>query len=449
MKQIHLAAQLPGIHHTTVWSDPRAGSQIEFESFAHLARTAERGRFDFFFLAEGLRLREHKGLLHDMDVMGRPDSLTMLSALAAVTERLGLAATINATFNEPYEVARRLATLDLLSDGRAAWNVVTSFDAFTGENFRRGGFLTEADRYTRAAEFLATARELWDSLRSDDILADPVGGAFIRPGAGKFSYPGEHFDIHGRFATPSGPQGHPVIIQAGESPTGRDFAAREAEVVFSKYDRFDEARAFYRDVKSRLATYGRTPDELLIFPSATYVLGDTAAEAAERAVEIARAQVGPRTALTFLEGIWGCDLSSYDPDGPLPEIDPIPESQLLQGHSTFRSARAETALRWREISAARGLSIRQLVIEIAARPTFVGTPAAVADAIEDFARRGGADGFIFVPHLTPTGLDDLVAHVVPLLQEKGVFRTEYTGTTLREHLGLDRRPGHTTAREAS
>ncbi|GGW09072.1 hypothetical protein GCM10018980_64260 [Streptomyces capoamus] len=159
-KQIHLAAQLPAIHNVTVWSDPRSRSQIAVGSFVELARTAERGKFDFFFLAEGLRLREHKGSLYELDVAGRPDNLTMLSALAATTSRLGVAATVNATFNEPYEVARRLATLDHLSGGRAGWNVVTSFDAFTGENFRRGGFLAEHDRYTRAAEFLATAREL-------------------------------------------------------------------------------------------------------------------------------------------------------------------------------------------------------------------------------------------------------------------------------------------------
>src|SRR3954462_7669120 len=162
-KQIHLAAHFPGVNNTTVWADPQAGSQIEFGSFKHLAATAERGTFDFFFLAEGLRLREVKGQIHDLDVVGRPESLTVLSALAAVTTRLGLAATVNSTFNEPYEVARRLATLDHLSEGRAAWNVVTSYDAFTGENFRRGGYLDEADRYTRAAEFVATARELWDS----------------------------------------------------------------------------------------------------------------------------------------------------------------------------------------------------------------------------------------------------------------------------------------------
>ncbi|SCK31453.1 FMN-dependent oxidoreductase, nitrilotriacetate monooxygenase family [Streptomyces sp. AmelKG-E11A] len=449
VKQIHLAAQLPGIHNTTVWSDPRSESQIDVESFIKLARTAERGKFDFFFLAEGLRLREHKGRVHDLDVVGRPEGLTVLSALAGVTTRLGLAATVNATFNEPYEVARRLATLDHLSEGRAAWNVVTSFDAFTGENFRRGGFLAEADRYTRAAEFLATARELWDSWGAGDVLADRAAGEFIRPGAGEFTHQGQHFDISGRFSTPRGPQGHPVVIQAGESEEGREFAAAEADVIFSKYDDLDQARAFYRDVKRRLAAYGRAPGDLLIIPSATYVLGDTEEEAAERAAAITRAQVGPRTALTFVEAVWGHDLSGYDPDGPLPDIEPAPDNLVLKGHSTFRKDRAATARRWRGIADERKLSIRELVIEVTGRQTFVGTPRTVADAIDTFVRTDGADGFVLVPHLTP-GLDDFVDSVVPLLQEKGVFRADYTGTTLRDHLGLAPRTGAPrTEKEAS
>src|SRR3954454_7908794 len=214
-KQVHLAAHFPGVNNTTVWSDPRSKSQIDFDSFVHLAQAAERGRFDFFFLAQGLRLRELKGKIHDLDVVGRPESLTVLAALAGVTSHLGLAATVNSTFNEPYEVARRLATLDHLSGGRAAWNVVTSYDAFTGENFRRGGYLAETDRYTRAAEFLQTARELWDSWRPDAVIADPVRGQFVRPGGvGTFQHDGRHISISGRFNVPRGPQGHPVIIQA-------------------------------------------------------------------------------------------------------------------------------------------------------------------------------------------------------------------------------------------
>ncbi|MEV4581666.1 NtaA/DmoA family FMN-dependent monooxygenase [Nonomuraea jabiensis] len=283
MKQVHLAAHFPGVNNTTVWADPRSRSQIDFQSFVDLARTAERGKFDFFFLAEGLRLRELKGRIHDLDVVGRPESLTVLAALAAVTERLGLAATVNATFNEPYELARRLATLDHLSAGRAAWNVVTTSDAFTGENFRRGGYLDRSERYTRAQEFVRLSRELWDSWRPDAVLADQESGRFLRPGyVSAVSHRGRHFTVEGRFNVPRSPQGHPVIIQAGDSDEGREFAAANADVIFSRHGTL-EGRAFYADVKRRLAAYGRQPHQLKIMPAATFALGDTDAEAAERA----------------------------------------------------------------------------------------------------------------------------------------------------------------------
>ncbi|ANS64217.1 putative FMNH2-utilizing oxygenase [Streptomyces lincolnensis] len=425
-RRMHLAAHFPGVNNTTVWADPRSRSQIEFSSFEHLARTAERGLFDFFFLAEGLRLREHKGRVHDLDVVGRPESLTVLNALAAVTDRLGLAATVNATFNEPYELARRLATSDHLSGGRAAWNVVTSSDAFTGENFRRGGYLDRADRYSRAAEFVATARELWDSWTPDGVP---------RP----FAHRGRHFDIAGEFGLPRSPQGHPVVIQAGDSDEGREFAASTADVVFTRHSSLEEGRAFSADVKRRLARYGRTPADLKIMPGVGVVLGDTAAEAREKAAVIRRQQTSPQTAILTLEQIWGVDLSSYDPDGPLPDIDPVAEPSLTRGR-TRRGDTVAIAEKWRALSREKGLSIRQTVIEAGGRQSFVGTPAAVAAEMEEFVRQDAADGFILVPHLTPGGLDEFVDQVVPLLQERGVFRTEYRGTTLRSHLGLSEPP---------
>ncbi|MGA5273614.1 NtaA/DmoA family FMN-dependent monooxygenase [Streptomyces cellulosae] len=463
-KQVHLAAQLPGIHNVTVWSDPRSGSQIALDSFVRLARTVERGKFDFFFLAEGLRLREHKGKVYDLDIAGRPENLTVLGALAAVTTHLGLAATANTTFNEPYEVARRLATLDRLSGGRAAWNVVTSYDAFTGENFRRGGFLAEADRYTRAAEFLTVARTLWDSWADGDLRADPATGEYARAEAGRFAHRGRHFDISGRFSTPPGPQGHPVVIQAGESDAGREFAASDAEMIFSKHNRLDVARAFYRDVKRRLPRYGRRPEDLLILPTANVVVADTDAEAAVLADEISRELVSPQTAIAHLEAVWGRDLSGYDPDGPLPDIEPEDDAHCLKGHSVFRKDRAATARAWRELARERGLSIRELVVEVGGRPTFVGSPRTVADAVDHFVQTDGADGFVLVPHLTPAELADLLLDwraagldgfrlrpaalphdltaitrgLVPELQRRGVFRTAYDSTTLRGHLGLPR-----------
>ena len=221
---MHLAAHFPGVNNTTVWSNPApAGSHVQFSSFVKLAQTAERAKFDFFFLAEGLRLREQHGRIHDLDVVGRPDTFTVLAALAAVTDRIGLSGTINSTFNEPFESAREFASLDHLSNGRAAWNVVTSWDAFTGENLRRGGFLPQESRYDRAKEFLQVARELLDSWDDDGVIADAASGQFVVDSSqGESDHGGAQFDTSGRFPVPRSPQGHPVIFQAGDSDVGRD-----------------------------------------------------------------------------------------------------------------------------------------------------------------------------------------------------------------------------------
>ncbi|MFE9444298.1 NtaA/DmoA family FMN-dependent monooxygenase [Streptomyces sp. NPDC006602] len=434
-KRIHLAAHLPGVDNPTVRADPRSRSQIEFPSYEHLAHTAERGLFDFFLLAEGLRPSEDEGRIRDLDVVGRPEALTVLGALAGVTDRLGLAVTLNATFHEPYELARRLATLDHLSGGRAAWNVVVS-SAFTGENFRRGGYLDRADdAYARAAEFVAAVRELWGSWTPDGVP---------RP----FAHQGRHFDIAGEFGLPRSPQGHPVVIQAADSEEEREFAAATADVIFSRHGSLEAGRAFYADVKGRLAKYGRTSDDLKIMPGVTVVLGDTAAEARERAAGIQRQQVSPRNALRTPEWISDVDLSSHDPDGPLPETGPVAEPAITQERTRRADsvAVAEKGLpplgRTREWGSpvpakAQGLSIRQAVIEAGGgRQPFVGTPETVAAELDLIVRRDAADGFVLVPHLTPGGLDEFVDRVVPLLQERGAFRTEYEGTTLRSHLGL-------------
>lgn len=441
-KEIHLAAHFPGVNNTTVWSDPGSGSHIEFESFAHFARTAERGKFDFLFLAEGLRLREQNGLIYDLDVVGRPDNFSILAALGAVTERLGLTGTINSTFNEPYEVARQFASLDHLTDGRAAWNVVTSWDEFTGENFRRGGYLPSSQRYSRAKEFLDTAIELWDSWRGDEVLADKESGRFLRDAtAGEFGHRGEQFDIAGRFSVPRSPQGRPVIFQAGDSEEGREFAAAKSDAIFSRHSTFDDGREFYRDVKSRLAKYGRRSEQLLILPAATFVLGDTDAQAAELAHEVRRAQVSGATALAFLEQVWNRDLSDIDPDGPLPDVDPvIGEHTVARGRASVRSFRdpLQTANHWRELAQANKWSIRELIIEVTGRQSFIGSARTIAETIDHFVQNDASDGFILVPHITPGGLDRFVDEVVPLLQERGSFRADYTGTTLRDHLGIDR-----------
>lgn len=301
-RQVHLAAHFPGVNNTTVWSDPDAGSHIEFSSFAHFAKTAERAKFDFLFLAEGLRLREQNGVIYDLDVVGRPDNFTILAALAAVTEQLGLTGTINSTFNEPYEVARQFAGLDHLTHGRAAWNVVTSWDEFTGQNFRRGGYLPKEERYGRAKKFLEVATELWDSGSDEDVVADKDSGAFLKQSeVGTVRHTDDQFDISGQFNVPRSPQGRPVIFQAGDSEDGREFAAAKADATFSRHSTLGDGQAFYKDVKGRLATYGRRPDELHILPAATFVLGDTDADAAERVQEIRLQQVSGQTANKFLE----------------------------------------------------------------------------------------------------------------------------------------------------
>jgi len=437
-RQVHLAAHFPGVNNTTVWSDPAAGSHIDFASFVHLAATAEAAKFDFIFLAEGLRLREHGGRIYDLDVVGRPDTFTVLAALAAVTEHLGLAGTINSTFNEPYEVARQFASLDHLSAGRAAWNVVTSWDAFTGENFRRGSYLEQSLRYERAREFLQTVRELWDSWDDGAVVADQDGGVFVSDGdVGSFEHRGPQFEIAGRFNVPRSPQGQPVIFQAGDSDEGREFAASAADAIFSRHGTLAAGQAFYTDVKSRLARYGRSPEELKILPAATFVLGDTAADAEERADAVRRQQVSGQTAIAFLEQVWNRDLSTYDPDGPLPEVDPLTDAEArTKGRAGVPRDPVSTAREWRAIAEAGHLSIRELIIHVTARQSFVGSPAQVAEQIDHYVQSEAADGFILVPHITPGGLDDFARTVVPLLQERGVFRTDYTGTTLRDHLDL-------------
>ncbi|WP_432571372.1 NtaA/DmoA family FMN-dependent monooxygenase [Kineococcus sp. SYSU DK005] len=448
-KQIHFGAHFPGVNSTTVWRDPRAGSQTDFSSFVHLARTAERGLMDFFFLAEGLRLREHLGRIFDLDVVGRPDTLPVLDALAAVTERIGLAGTLNATFNEPVELARQLATLDHLSGGRAAWNVVTSSDAFTGENFRRGGFLAREDRYVRAAEFVEVARRSWDSWAEDALVADPGSGVFARSAAvAPVRFRGRQFDVRADGAQlPRSPQGHPVLLQAGDSPEGREFGAATADAIFTLHGTLEAGREFRADVQRRMAAHGRAPGDVKVLPGATFVLGDTPAEAAERAREVRFQQVGPEQAVAFVEQLWGRELPGLDPDGPLPAQDPDPEAVATRGRVQHAKDRVGTARRWRELARANGWGVRELVVEVSARPQFVGTPQQVAEEVDLFVQADACDGFILIPTLTPTGLDEFVDRVVPLLQERGTYRTGYTGETLRDHLGLRHPHRSSTATE--
>jgi FMN-dependent oxidoreductase (nitrilotriacetate monooxygenase family) len=417
---VHLGVFFTGVGPQLIWADPSCASHHEIETFVEVVQLLERGLFDAFFLGEGLRVRENRGKVFDLDVSGRPDAITQLAALAAVTDRIGLVATQNATYNYPADLARRLASLDFISGGRAGWNIVTTDNAWTGENFRHGGWLPHERRYERATQFVEAARELWD--------AGPTGaGAGARP----VDIRTELVSFRAAPTVPPSPQGRPVLFQAGDSDGGRELAARVADVVFYRHREYEEALAYATDLRARLARYGRQPDEVRILPGASVVVGDTTAEAQEKARWVRGEQVNGPRALAYLEQYWGRDLSAYDPDGPLPDI------ELIQG--------------WRDLAAERGLSIRQLVLEVSGgHATFAGTPGQIADTWAHYVRTRAVDGFNITPHLLPSSLADIVDKVVPELQDRGVYRTEYAGTTLREHLALPPlRPADAAARKAS
>lgn len=418
-KQVILGAQFPGVNNFTVWSDPAAGSQIAFESFAHFAKTVERGRFDFIFLAEGLRLREQKGRIHELDVAGRPNTLAILTALAAITDHIGLIGTLSTTFNEPYPLARQLASFAALSEGRAGWNVVTTPGAFTGANFRRGDFLPHGERYARAEEVLLAVQ------------------AILKAQGQHFSVKTRHVDIAGHANIPKAPHGTPVIVQAGDSDTGRDLAARRADIVYSAHSHFEAGQDFYRDVKGRLAKYGRKAQDLKILPGAAFVLGDSLEDAQDKLRAIRLQQVSAQTAINVVEQLWNRDLSQLDPDGPLPLIDPdVDQEALSKGRAGIYKDPLKTAREWRAIAQAENLSLRDLVIKVTARHHFIGTPEQVARQINDYVQADAADGYVFAPHLTPTGFDAFVDQIIPWLQNWGVYRRDYTGGGLRGNLGL-------------
>ncbi len=421
-KQVRLAAHFPGVNNTTVWSDPASGSHIDFAAFAEFAQAAERGRMDMVFLAEGLSLREHAGHLHDLDVVGRPDSMTVLSALAAVTEHIGLCATLTTTYHEPVETARQLATLDHLSGGRAAWNLVTSTDAVSGANFRRGAYLPYPERYARAEQVLELCDRLWAQ------------------GPGPYAASGSQVDVQGTWDLAPPPQGRPVILQAGDSDAGREFAAARADAIFTRHGSLEEGQAFVADVKRRLPAHGRGADELLVLPGATFVLGDTDADAAERAELVRYAQVSGPTAIVFAEQLWNRDLSDHDPDGPLPDLEPVEGEITIAPGSiparAFAGRRQAVVEELRELATRERLSLRDVMVRTRSRHSFVGSAETVAAEIDRYVQADACDGFVLIPHITPGGMAEFADRVAPLLQERGSLRGDYAGGTLRDELGL-------------
>lgn len=437
--QLHFGVFFQGVNHWTVWSDPSSGSQIAPQSYTRVAQTAERGLFDAFFLGEGLRLREVDGRIHDLDIAGRPDAITQLSALAAQTSRIGLVSTTNTTYNEPGDLARRFASLDVLSGGRAGWNVVTTDNAWTGENFRRGGFLDHADRYRRAEQQLNTARLIWDGYPADAVATSRSADSWSAPGAVRpVTVRTDQFDVDVRPTVPRSAQGHPVIFQAGDSAEGRDFAARNADVIFSAHGSdFDDALAFATDIRTRLRAAGRPEDDLRILPGTSIVVAATPQEAQDKAHWVRRQQVTPRTALALAGLLWNRDFSDRDPDGPVPtEEAAAPDDSGAFGAARHADAR-ERVRDWQQQAQANGWSLRDTVIALGPRSTgHVGSADELADRFVRFARHGAVDGFNISPSFIPDGLDDIVELLVPALQERGAYRTGYQGSTLREHLGL-------------
>jgi FMN-dependent oxidoreductase (nitrilotriacetate monooxygenase family) len=349
-----------------------------------------------------------------------------LSALAAVTSRIGLVATTSTSFNEPYNVARRFASLDHLSGGRAGWNLVTSATDLEAANFGNDKIALHADRYARAEEFVDVVLGLWNSWDDDAILIDRESGQFSRPnGFRPLNHRGTYFEVRGPLNISRTPQGQPVLVQAGSSGPGKDLAARTAEIVFTANQTLAEAVEFYGDLKERMGRFGREPGDLKIMPGLFPVVGRTDAEARAKFEEL-QSLVDPVVGLALLERmIGGFDLSGYDIDGPLPEL-PEANGAKSRQQLMFDLARRE------------GLTLRQLYLRIAGargHSQIIGTPAQIADEMEERFRANGADGFNIMPATLPGGLDDFIELVLPELRRRGLFRDDYEATTLRGHLG--------------
>ena len=324
------------------WSrTPRLRDYYEPDSYLALVQEAERGLFSAIFLGESLRLREHLGRLNDIAVTGRPDALALFAYLAANTSRIGLVATLNTTYTDPVDLARRIATVDLLSGGRAGWNVVTTDNGWTGENFRRGGFLDRDNRYLYAEEHVAAVQAIWDGFAPDATSTDTDAAAWLRPGGvTRVERSGDHLSARVVPQVPPSPQGQAVYFQAGDSDEGRDFAARRAEGIFTHRIEFDEAVAFTADIRRRARSYGRSGDDILVVPGASIVVGDTAAEADEKARHLRERFLTDRRVRQIVEEVWQEDLSDVDLDGPLPTHAPAVDRHLPHARHRAHRTRA-------------------------------------------------------------------------------------------------------------
>ena len=430
-RQLHLGAFMrPVSIHTGAWRYPGAFPDANF-NLAHLKRfvqTLERGRFDAFFMADHLAvLNMPIEALKRSHTVTSFEPLTLLSALAAVTERIGLVATASTTFDAPYHIARRFASLDHISGGRAGWNIVTTSNPDAALNFGLTEHMEHGDRYARAREFYDVVTGLWDSWADDAFLRDAESGIFFDPGKlHVLDHKGQYLSVRGPLNIARPVQGWPVIVQAGASDAGRQLAGETAEVVFAAGLPLRAAQQFYADVKDRAERAGRNPDHIKILPGALVIVGDTVEEARARRLQL-DSLVHFDSAIASLSIALGTDASKFDPEGPLPEI---PET------NQSKSGRERVI----DLAQREGLTVRQLAQRLGGYSglTFAGTPQTIADAMEEWLQSGGSDGFnVMFPYL-PQGLDDFVGRVVPELQRRGLFRREYPGTTLRDTLGLPR-----------
>jgi FMN-dependent oxidoreductase (nitrilotriacetate monooxygenase family) len=440
-RQLHLNAFLMTVgHHEAAWRVPDSSLKgaWDVEYYADLARLAERGKFDSIFFADGPSLQG--------DVRYRPvgwlDPTVLLPALAAVTKHIGLVATASTTYNEPYNLARRFASIDHISAGRAGWNIVTTAGAEAAQNFGLDDVPEHRHRYERAAEFLDVCLKLWDSWEDDFLIGDRASGLFADAAKiHRIEHQGEFFRVRGPLNVPPSPQRHPLLVQAGSSVDGRAFAARFAEAVFTAQQTLADGQAFYADLKRQVAELGRDPAHVKILPGLVPVIGSTEAEALEREEELSRLQV-PAYGLHQLSQLLGSEITEAELDRPLRELGSV--SQVEGNQSRF--------LVVTELARRDKLTVRQLLQRLGGgrgHRTFAGTPEQIANTIEEWFTSGAADGFNVMAPVLPSGLELFVDEVVPLLRKRGLFRSEYTGSTLREHYGLPQPRNQYSPREAS
>jgi FMN-dependent oxidoreductase (nitrilotriacetate monooxygenase family) len=431
MRQLHLGAFMRPISiHTGAWRYPGAWPDGNF-NLPHIRQSIlalEAAKFDAFFMADHLAvLNMPEEALKRSQTVSSFEPFTLLSALAMVTERIGLIATASTTYEEPFHVARRFASLDHISNGRAGWNIVTTSNPETSYNFGRDEHMAHGDRYARAREYRDVVTGLWDSWSDDAFVRDVESGIFFDPARlHVLDHHGPHFTVRGPLNIARPVQGWPVIVQAGASEAGRQLAAETSEVIFGAAGSLAEGKAFYADIKERMTAYGRDPDHLKILPAAFVVIGETMAEAQAKRDRL-DSLVHYDSGIQSLSIALGFDVSGFDPDGPLPGV---PES------NASKSGRERTIAYAR----ATGATVRQLAARAGsyAGLAFVGTAASIADEMESWLEERGSDGFNVMFPYVPDGLLDFTSKVVPELQRRGVFRRNYEGATLRDHLGLPR-----------